>query len=413
MQPPGTRHCASCSMVRPLAIAKPADTTLAALNTAQSLSAAKYHPSNGASYPDDDLGGSLSNVAQLVKANVGLRVAAVDCGNWDMHVGLGRPSAGWMHDNLTALGKALAAFATDLGTPMSRVVVVTLSEFGRRVRENDSGRTRPRPRQRGLRHGWRDATVGRSTAAGRGSPASDLVLGNLKGATDYRTILAELLEQYGSCCTAEQRHCWSPKSNPRCVGNHRGKITNKSGTPLPIDLKVVLHVFQHDAVSDQFSELDSKETMSDANGNYSFAGLAMPTNYAFYISVDYGNTTYSSEPITPTADVMTYDLPLDVSDTTTDTSVLTAARVRIILDYSKPDVHSGCGAVCYQQRQSKNGHPGQQRSSAGDGQPAQGICQLAVSGRRSGDALHPDGGWFWRYVAHPAKQRSIPDYFCL
>jgi uncharacterized protein (DUF1501 family) len=176
------------------AIVKPTDTTLAALNTTQSLSAAKYHPSDGASYPDDDLGGSLSNVAQLIKANVGLRVAAVDCGNWDMHVGLGRPTDGWMHDNLTAVGKALAAFAADLGPSMSRVVVVTLSEFGRRVQENDSG---------GLDHGHGNAVfvMGGGVNGGKvygswpGLAADDLVLGNLKGTTDYRTILAEVLEK--------------------------------------------------------------------------------------------------------------------------------------------------------------------------------------------------------------------------
>jgi uncharacterized protein (DUF1501 family) len=176
-------------------IAKPATTTLTALRTTQSLSQADYTPSNSASYPTNDVGGSLSNVAQLIKAKVGLRVAAVDCGNWDMHVGLGSPTGGWMHDNLTALGQALAAFATDLGpTAMARVVVVTLSEFGRRVMENDSG---------GLDHGHGNAVLvmGGGIKGGSvyghwpGLAPDDLVLGNLKGATDYRTILAEILEK--------------------------------------------------------------------------------------------------------------------------------------------------------------------------------------------------------------------------
>lgn len=172
----------------------PARTTLAALNTTQSLSAATYTPANGAAYPKDDVGASLSNVAQLIKAGVGLRVAAVDCGNWDMHVGLGAATNGWMFNNLTGLGQALAAFATDLGTAMSNVVVVTLSEFGRRVMENDSG---------GLDHGHGNAVfvLGGGVNGGKvygrwpGLAASDLVLGNLAGATDYRKILAELLEK--------------------------------------------------------------------------------------------------------------------------------------------------------------------------------------------------------------------------
>jgi uncharacterized protein (DUF1501 family) len=177
----------------PAVVSAPARTTLAALNTAQSLSTVDYAPANGASYPKDDVGGSLSNVAQLIKAKVGLRVAAVDCGNWDMHVGLGSPTSGWMHDNLTGLGQALTAFAADLGTAMSNVVVVTLSEFGRRVMENDSG---------GLDHGHGNAVlvmgggVKGGSVYGRwpGLADADLVLGNLAGTTDYRSILAELLE---------------------------------------------------------------------------------------------------------------------------------------------------------------------------------------------------------------------------
>jgi uncharacterized protein (DUF1501 family) len=178
----------------PELVSTPAQTTLAALNTTQTLSTAKYAPANGATYPADDVGGSLSNVAQLIKAGVGLRVAAVDCGNWDMHVGLGSPTNGWMFGNLTGLGQALAAFATDLGDAMSNVVVVTLSEFGRRVMENDSG---------GLDHGHGNAVfvlgggVKGGTVYGRwpGLADADLVLGNLAGATDYRKILAELLEK--------------------------------------------------------------------------------------------------------------------------------------------------------------------------------------------------------------------------
>jgi uncharacterized protein (DUF1501 family) len=172
----------------------PALDTLAALNTAQALSAQSYTPANGATYPNDDVGGSLSNVAQLIKAGVGLRVAAVDCGNWDMHVGLGSSTGGWMHDNLTNLGRAFAAFAADLGPRMSNVVLVTLSEFGRRVMENDSG---------GLDHGIGNAVfvMGGGINGGQvygkwpGLADDDLVLGNVKGTTDYRTILAEILEK--------------------------------------------------------------------------------------------------------------------------------------------------------------------------------------------------------------------------
>ena len=92
------------------------------------------------------------DVARLVKANVGLAAAAVDSGDWDMHEGLGTAIKGQrMYDNLTGLASALAAFAADLGPDgMARVTLVTVSEFGRRVRENAS---------RGVDHGHGNAML--------------------------------------------------------------------------------------------------------------------------------------------------------------------------------------------------------------------------------------------------------------
>ena len=130
----------------------------------------------------------------------------------------------------------------------------------------------------------------------------------------------------------------APAGTPGVLGVISGKITNQSGTALPADLKIVLHIFAHDAVSNQFSELKTYNTTLDANGKYMFASVDVSPTYAFYVSVDYGNTTYNSEPITPTANVTTYDLSLDIYDTTSDLAVLAADQVHIILDYSKPDV---------------------------------------------------------------------------
>ena len=103
-----TRQPTSRSPARPLP-------TLDALGTTSQLKQQGYHPANGAQYPNGELGDALRDVARLIKAGVGLRVAALDMGDWDMHVDLGRSDNGWMHDNLTELGRALAAFATDIG----------------------------------------------------------------------------------------------------------------------------------------------------------------------------------------------------------------------------------------------------------------------------------------------------------
>ena len=178
----------------PSTLATPALATLGLLGTTAQLKATPYTPAAGATYPPGDLGNALRDVARLIKSGVGVRVAAVDVGDWDMHVNLGRPDSGWMFTKLTELGQALAAFARDLGAGLDNVTLVTLSEFGRRVAENGSG---------GLDHGHGNVSLllGGGVVGGKvhgiwpGLSAPALVNGDLAGTTDYRTILAEILEK--------------------------------------------------------------------------------------------------------------------------------------------------------------------------------------------------------------------------
>ncbi len=154
-------------------------------------------------YPAGRLGAQLSDVARLVKADLGLRVATLDHGGWDMHSGLGRaePSR-WMYDMVAELAGALAAFAADLGPALSRLCLVTLSEFGRRVEQNDSG---------GVDHGYGNAVLvlGGGVRGGRvhgrwpGLDEGSLVGGDLAVTTDYRDVLAELLSVRCGVPTAE------------------------------------------------------------------------------------------------------------------------------------------------------------------------------------------------------------------
>ena len=145
-------------------------------------------------YPHGDLGTTLSDLAHLIKAGVGVQVAAIDCGDWDMHNDLGRAGGGWMKDKLTELSSALAAFDADLGPRMSGVTVVTLSEFGRRAAENGSG---------GLDHGHGNLVLlmGGGVVGGRvhgrfpGLSASALDDGAVAGVVDYRDIIGEVLQK--------------------------------------------------------------------------------------------------------------------------------------------------------------------------------------------------------------------------
>jgi len=97
-------------------------------------------PANGAEYPRGRLGRSLEQIAQLIKADLGLEVAFADMGGWDTHVNQGA-EAGQLASRLMELGSGLAAFAADLGERLADVVVLTMSEFGRTVKENGNAGT--------------------------------------------------------------------------------------------------------------------------------------------------------------------------------------------------------------------------------------------------------------------------------
>lgn len=179
----------------PAAVAGPAAAALGATSTTASITAKADQPANGAGYPKDStLGAALRDVARLIKQKVGLQVACVDEGDWDMHAGMGTADKGWMHDHLAELAHSMAAFATDLGSLMNGVTVVTLSEFGRRVAENGSG---------GVDHGHGNAVLmlgggidgGKVHGRWPGLDAASLADGDLAGTTDYRAVLGEILTQ--------------------------------------------------------------------------------------------------------------------------------------------------------------------------------------------------------------------------
>src|SRR5213083_889448 len=100
----------------------------------------QYRPAGDVEYPSGRLGRTLLQIAQLIKANVGLEIAFADCTGWDTHVNQGS-SEGQLSARLRELGLALSAFTRDLGDGMHNVVVLTMSEFGRTIRENGNNGT--------------------------------------------------------------------------------------------------------------------------------------------------------------------------------------------------------------------------------------------------------------------------------
>jgi uncharacterized protein (DUF1501 family) len=100
----------------------------------------QYQPINGADYPRTPFGKALLQTAQLIKADVGLEVAFIDIGGWDTHANQGS-AQGQLANRLQEFSGGLAALHHDLGDLMRKVVVLTMTEFGRMLSQNGSGGT--------------------------------------------------------------------------------------------------------------------------------------------------------------------------------------------------------------------------------------------------------------------------------
>ena len=154
---------------------------------------------NVTTYPKTDLGRALSEVARVIRGNVGVEVITVDQGDWDMHADLGTAERGWLRDNTRDLAAAIAAFFGDLGDQAPKVTLVTISEFGRRVVENDSY---------GLDHGYGNVMflAGAGVKGGRYYGTMGPLSGDLDSdvpvTTDYRSVLAEVVATRFGASTA-------------------------------------------------------------------------------------------------------------------------------------------------------------------------------------------------------------------
>lgn len=166
--------------------------TFEAVKMMQSLQKQGYTPGGGARYPNGRLGQSLKQIAQLIKADVGLEVAFTDVGGWDTHVN----EAPQLNRLLGEFGDALAAFYQDLGDRMADVSVVTMSEFGRTARENGN---------RGTDHGHAnvmfafggDIQGGKIYGEWPGLAEEQLYENrDLNLTTDFRDVLGELVTRH-------------------------------------------------------------------------------------------------------------------------------------------------------------------------------------------------------------------------
>lgn len=174
------------------AFGREADTLFATMRDLRALAADGGRGEARGDYPDTPFGASLRQVAQLIRADVGLEVACVDLGGWDTHEEQGG-AEGQFAELLAELAGGLAAFHADLADRSDRLTVVAMSEFGRMLTENASG---------GTDHGRGGAmwVMGGGVRGGVHAAWPTLAPhalddGDLAITTDFRDVLAEILVQ--------------------------------------------------------------------------------------------------------------------------------------------------------------------------------------------------------------------------
>jgi uncharacterized protein (DUF1501 family) len=169
--------------------------TFEAVKMLKAADPSKYTPAAAANYPKGRFGDSLKQLAQLIKANLGVQVAFADIGGWDHHVNEGS-TQGQIASVLREFSQSLAAFWIDLGDLGEDTVVVTMSEFGRTARENGN---------RGTDHGHANVmfVIGGPVKGGKvygrwpGLDQSQLYEGrDLALTTDFRRVIGEAVYRH-------------------------------------------------------------------------------------------------------------------------------------------------------------------------------------------------------------------------
>lgn len=174
-------------------LAGPARDTVRALARLEVLRATPYRPTLGAEYGSDEFAQGLQQVAQLIKARVGLEAVSIDVGGWDSHF----TESVLIDPLMDRLARGLAAFCADLGAALATTSIVVMTEFGRRVAENaslgtDHGRGSVMLVLGGGVRGGR--VVGEWPGLGAGILDGP---GDLPVRTNYRDVLAPVLRRHG------------------------------------------------------------------------------------------------------------------------------------------------------------------------------------------------------------------------
>src|ERR1700761_7259989 len=114
--------------------------TFEAVKMLKATDPAHYKPVAGANYPNGAFGGNMRQIAQLLKANLGVEAAFTDIGGWETHQNQGSVN-GQLANRLAGFLERISGVWGDMGDDAENVTLVTMSEFGRTARQNGTGGT--------------------------------------------------------------------------------------------------------------------------------------------------------------------------------------------------------------------------------------------------------------------------------
>lgn len=170
--------------------------TIESMKILSDIGAKKYKPVNP--YPTTTLGKQLKTAARLIKANIGLEIVEIDYGGWDTHQSEGNVT-GTFANKVKELSDAMAAFQADMKKHQDKVMLMTMSEFGRTAAQNGTG---------GTDHGWANCMLlmGGAIKQKKTAPISGTWPGlapdqlnakrDLMNTTDFRDILCEIVTKH-------------------------------------------------------------------------------------------------------------------------------------------------------------------------------------------------------------------------
>ena len=170
------------------------DSTFEAIRMLRATDPAHYAPDPSAQYPESPFAKNMKQIAQLLKADLGVEAAFTDIGGWDTHQNQGS-TQGQLANRLRDFSDSIAAFWRDMGLEAENITLVTMSEFGRTAHQNGTG---------GTDHGHANAmfvlggNVKGGKVYGRWPGLADHQLNegrDLAITTDYRQVLGELVSK--------------------------------------------------------------------------------------------------------------------------------------------------------------------------------------------------------------------------